>query len=240
MRRYPYDPAAGVDEIGTGREEPEGGEEVRRRGAVNGRGRVGAGVGRAVVVVLLRQLLLGIVTPGPSAIVQDAAQRRLIVVVIVVALLPGPFSLLVAVRLFRGRALRRVSDAAVPQQATYAERVAPGRVIRQRPRAGLTRGRRSGALGRLLGHVTAVVARVISRTAAARIRVVHVDLLRRVHVAIAAFRHGVSFPSRELDAWYRLPREDLRFKQRVSSSSRRVIYSGTCRGNERWNVDEED
>lgn len=223
MRRYPYDPAAGVDEIGTGREEPEGGEEVRRRGAVNGRGRVGASVGRAVVVVFLRQLLLGIVTPGPSAIVQDAAQRRLIVVVIVVALLPGPFSLLVAVRFFRGRALRRVSDAAVAQQATYAERVAPGRVIRQRPRAGLTRGWRNGALGRLLGYVTAVVARVISRTAAARIRVVHVDLLRRVHVAIAAFRHGVSFPSRELDAWYRLPREDLRFKQRVTTLHRVVV-----------------
>lgn len=203
MRRYPYDPAAGVDEIGTGREEPEGSEEVRRRGAVNGRGRVGASVGRAVVVVLLRQLLLGIVTPGPSAIVQDAAQGRLtvvVIVVVIVALLPGPFSLLVAVRFFRGRALRRVSDAALAQQTTYAERMASGRVIRQRPRAGLTRGRRCGALGRLLGHVAAVVIRVISRTAAARIRVVHVDLLRRVHVAIAAFRHGVSFSSRELDA----------------------------------------
>lgn len=229
MRRYPYDAAAGVDKIGTGWEEPEGGEEIRRRGAVNGRGRVGASVRGAVVVVLLRQLLLGVVAPGPPAVLQDTAQRRLmvvVVVVVVIALLPGPFSLLVAVRLLRGRAFRWVSHAALPQQTTYAERVAPGGVVRQRSRAGLTRGWRGRALGRLLGHVAAVVARVISRTAATRIRVVHVDLLRRVHVAVAAFRHGSLFPSRELlDAWYRLPRKDLRFKQRVSSSSRHAVFT---------------
>lgn len=226
MRRHPYDSAAGVDKIGTGRKEPKGGEEIRRR-AVNGRGRVGASIRRAVVVVLLRQLLLGVVTPGPPAIVQDATQGCLIIVV-VVTFLPGPFSLLVAVRLLRGaRAFRRVPDAAVTQQTTYAERMAPGRVVRQRSRAGLARGRRNRALGRLLGHVAAVVARIISRTAATRIRVVHVDLLRRVHVAVAAFRHGPTFSSRELGAWYRLPREKIifRFKRRMSSSSRLTVYS---------------
>jgi len=199
MRRHPYDATAGVDETGTGGEQPEGGEEIGRRGAVNGRGRVGAGVRRAVVVVLLRQLLFDVVAPGSPAVVQKTGRSRLavvvvvvvgivvvvvvvIVVVVVVALLPGPLSFLVAVRLLRGRALR-VLHPALAQQTAYAERMAARRVVRQRPRAGLAGRRRAGTL--VLRHVAAVVARVIPRTAASRVRVVHVDLLRRVHVAVA-------------------------------------------------------
>lgn len=195
MRRYSYDAAAGVDE--TGREYSEGGEEVRRRGAMYGRGGVGASVGRAVVVVLLRQLLLGVLAPRLPAVVEDAARGRLvnvvvvIIVVVVVALLPRPLSLLVAIWFFGGRTLG-ILDAALAQQATYAERMATGRIVRQRSRAGLARWRRGRALGGLLGHVAAIVAYVISWAAAPGVRIVHVDLLRCVHVTVAVLRHDPS------------------------------------------------
>ncbi|EZA54041.1 hypothetical protein X777_05890 [Ooceraea biroi] len=39
------------------------------------------------------------------------------------------------------------------------------------------------------------MARVIPRTAATRVRVIHVDLLRCVHVAVAVLRHG-AWPAR--------------------------------------------
>jgi len=205
MRRYLYDAAAGVDE--TSWEDSEGGEKFRCRRAMNGRRGVCASVGRAVVVVLLRQLLFGVVIPRPPAIVENATRGCLVViviivvVVIVVALFPRPLPLLVAVRFFRGRALG-ILDAALAQQATYAERMATGRVVRQRSRADLTGGRRSGTLGGLLGHVAAIVTRVISRTAASGIRIIHIDLLRRVHVAVAVLRHN-PFLSRELGSCYR-------------------------------------
>lgn len=69
--------------------------------------------------------------------------------------------------------------------------------------------------------VTAVVARVISRTATLGVGVVHVDLLRRVYVAVAVLRHNVLsdvhlhfFLART--RCLELTRVTMRFRQRVS------------------------
>lgn len=184
MRRNSYYTSASINQAGPGREKSERRQQVSSRRAVDRRQGAGLCLGRApgVVVVLLRQLLLHLVTPRPSAIVQG--HRR---AAVIVSLLPGPLPLLVAVQILR-RGTLRVLRAILAQQATYTERVAPRRLVLQRSGAGLIRRRRVGGLGVLLRQATVVV-RVVTRAAAPGVRVVHVDLLRRVHVAVAVNRH---------------------------------------------------
>lgn len=169
-------------------------------------GRVGLGLGRAsgVVVVPLRQLLLHLVAPRPSSIVQRRRGRATVVVVVVVApLLPRPLPLLVAVQIL-GRGTLGVAGPILAQQSAYAERVAPGRLgVLQRSRVGLTRGRGIGALGVVQA---AILVGVIAGAATSRVGVVHVDLFRRVHVAVAVNRHDRSrIQSGQIRAFNRSP-----------------------------------
>lgn len=178
--RNPYHATTRVYQSRSGWEKPERRQQIGGRRAVQ---RVGLGLGRAsgVVVVLLRQFLLHLVAPRPPAVVQRGGRAT-----VVVPLLPRPFPLLVLGVRVLGRGTLGVLGPALAQQSAYAERVAPGRLVLQRPRVGLARGRGIGALG--VVQAAAVVG-VVAGAAARRVGVVHVYLFRRVHVAVAVNRH---------------------------------------------------
>lgn len=195
MGRHPYHAAARVYQSGPGWEESERRQQIGGRRAVERRGRVGLGLGRAsgVVVVLLRQFLLDLVAPRPPAVVQRGGRAA-----VVVPLLPRPLPLLVlGVRVLGPGGALGVRGPILAQQPAYAERVAAGRLVVQRSRAGLTRGRGIGALG---VAQAAVVAGVIAGAAAGRVRVVHVYLFRRVRVAVAVNRHHLPIQSDRIES----------------------------------------
>lgn len=177
MGRNPYHATTRVYQSRPGWEKSERRQQVGGRRAVERRGGgVGLGFGRAsgVVVVLLRRLLLDLVPPRPPAVVERGGRAA----VVVVPLLPRPLPLLVLAVL--GRGALGVLGPILAQQSAYAERVAAGRLVLQRPRVGLTRGRGIAVIG------------VIAGAATRRVGVVHVYLFRRVHVAVAVNRHDPS------------------------------------------------
>lgn len=167
MGRYPDDPAGRINQPRASREQSKRRQQITR---LNGVRLLVLGSATSVIVIFFRHLLLRLGFPGPALILDS------------IALVPVPRRppVLVAVLVLRGRALNILSRPVVAsQESAYAKRVAPGGLAVEHLGAVAGRVR---ALGRL-------AVRVISQTAAAaRVRIVHVDL-GSVHLTVTVFRH---------------------------------------------------